>query len=149
MSTARPLARLAAWLGGWTRLLLLTLALAAVAGGLLWEQWRHPPVPPGALQVTATLNADMRQTAFRHPGPAEAVRAFYQQALPPRGWSYCGTQATPGCSKLTPLAGRPPAAVEVYRRADDRARRGPTVEIWPIQTDAAQIYVTVYETQGQ
>lgn len=146
---AGPLGALAGWLGGWWRLALLALAAAAVGGGLLWEQWRHPPAPEGAAQVVTSLNANIRQTSFRYAGPLSELRAFYQRELPRRGWRYCGTQAEPGCTNLTRLATRSDQAIDVYRRPDDRDQRGPTVEVWPIERDGAQLYVTLYETQGQ
>lgn len=143
----RPLAALAALVGGWGRLLLLALAVAGVGAGLLWERWRHPPVPPGAAQVAHALNVDIRQTTYRHPGPEAALRAFYRAELPPRGWRYCGTQATPACTNLTALLSRPPDAVDVYRRPGDGGR-GATVEVWPISTTDGGLFVTVYETRG-
>jgi hypothetical protein len=145
----RPLAFLAAWLGGWPRLLLLALVLLGVAGGVVWERRRHPPMPPGAARVTTELVADVRQTTFRYPGPGARVRAFFQQALPERGWRYCGTQATPRCSNLIRLVDRPEDAIDVYRRADDLDSQGTTVEIWPIDTENGQSYVTVYETRSR
>jgi hypothetical protein len=145
----RPLNALAAWLGGWGRLLLLVVVVVGVGAGITWERWRHPPVPAEATQVTSALNVDIRQTTFRYTGTDEALRAFYQEALPSRGWRYCGTQATPGCSNLTSLVDRPADAVDVYRRSDDQASRGATVEIWAIPSTDRQLFVTVYETRGQ
>src|SRR5215207_6234491 len=142
----RPLTFLASWLGGWSRLLLLVLVLIGIGAGLLWEQQRHPPVPPGAQQVVTALIADLRQTTFRYPGSVAEVRAFYQQALPQRGWRYCGTQATPRCTNLIRLVDRPGEAIDVYRRADDQDYLGSTVEIWPIDRANGQIFVTAYET---
>lgn len=135
-------------MGGWSRLLLLALVVVALGGGLIWERWRQPPVPPGAREVNAALNVDIRQTSFRYPGTAEDLRTFYQQSLPPRGWRYCGTQATPGCSNLPQLASRPDQAVDVYRRADDGSGRGPTVEIRPLPAEGGMLFVTLYETRG-
>ncbi len=140
--------QLAAWLGGWSRLLLLALVVAAVGGGLLWERWRQPPVPQGASQVNTALNVDIRQTSFRYPGTAEELRAFYQQSLPPRGWRYCGTQDTPGCSNMPRLAGGAGQPTEVYRRSDDGSGRGPTLEIRPLPSEDGVLFVTLYETSG-
>jgi len=145
----RPLTFLASWLGGWSRLLLLVLVLIGVGAGLLWERQRHPPTPPGALQVSSAIAGDARQTTFRYPGSVAEVRAFYQQALPPRGWHYCGTQATPRCSNMIQLVDRPGEAIDVYRRADDQDYRGSTVEIWPIDSANGQIFVTAYETRSK
>ena len=145
----RPLTFLASWLGGWSRLLLLILVLIGVGAGLLWERLRHPPVPPGALQVSSALTGDVRQTTFRYPGSIAELRAFYQQALPPRGWHYCGTQATPRCSNMIQLVDRPGEVIDVYRRADDQNYRGSTVEIWPIDSANGQIFVTAYETRSK
>ena len=145
----RPLTFLAAWLGGWSRLVLLVLVLIGVGAGLLWEQLRHPPTPPGALQVSSASVGDARQTTFRYPGSIAEVRAFYQQALPPRGWRYCGTQATPRCTNMIQLVDRPGEAIDVYRRADDQNYRGTTVEIWPIESANGQIFVTTYETRSK
>jgi hypothetical protein len=143
-----PASALGRWFGG-GRALLLLLVVAALAGGLLWERRRHPPVPEGAAQVQTALNVDIRQTTFRYPGGAAELREFYRQALPQRGWRYCGTQATPGCTNLTVLNTRPADAVEVYRRADDQGSAGATVEIWPIESGEGLLYVTVYETRGE
>lgn len=134
---------------GWWGLLLLVLSLAGVGAGLLWEQQRRPPIPEGAQQVASSLIADLRQTAFRHPGTAAEVRAFYREALPARGWRYCGTQATPGCTNMTKLVDRPEETLDVYRRPDDTDARGPTLEIWPLATENGDTFVTIYETRGR
>jgi hypothetical protein len=139
---------LAQWFGWW-QLLLLLVVVAGVAGGLYWERWRHPPTPPGATQVESALNVDIRQTTFRYPGTAAEVLAFYEQTLPPRGWRRCGTQADAGCTNLTQLVDRPADTITVYRRADDQAATGATVEIWPIVAEGGQLFVTVYETRGE
>jgi hypothetical protein len=145
---SRPTGGLGSWFGGW-QLLLLVLVVAAVAGGLYWERQRHPPVPEGAAQVQTALNVDMRQTTFRYPGGEAELLEYYQQALPQRGWRYCGTQATAGCTNLTVLNTRPGEEVAVYRRADDQSATGPTIEIWPIPSEDGQLFVTLYETRGE
>jgi hypothetical protein len=145
---ARPLNFLRAWFGGW-RLLLLVVALAVVAGGFIWERQRHPPVPPGALQESSSVLPDVRQTTFRYPGSVAEVRAFYQQALPPRGWRYCGTQATPRCTNMIRLVDQSDQAMDVYRRVDDQDYRGSTIEIWPIDSQNGLTFVTVYETRSK
>jgi hypothetical protein len=143
-----PIASVARWLGGWSRLALLVLALAGLGAGLIWEQRRHPPTPPGAEQVAVGLMSDIRQTSFWFPGAAADLRAFYRQQLPQRGWEYCGTQATPGCTNLTQLIDRPSDAMDVYRRADDRNRTGSTIEVWPVRTENGRTFVTIFETPG-
>ncbi len=145
----RPLRFLASWLGGWSRVALLVLVLIGIGAGLLWERQRHPPVPDGALQVSTSLNVDIRQTTFRHPGSVAELRAFYQQALPPRGWRYCGTQATPRCTNMIRLIDGSDQEIDVYRRADDQDYRGSTVEIWPVDSENRQTYVTVFETRSK
>ncbi len=145
----RSLQGLKNWFGGWSRLLLLVVVVVGVAVGLLWDRERHPNVPPGAAQVVSDLNVDIRQTTFRFPGTIAAVREFYRQDLPGQGWSYCGTQGTPGCSNLIQLVDRPADAIDVYRRPDDQAKQGPTVEIWPIDTNNGQVFVTIYETRSK
>lgn len=135
------------WFGGW-RLLLLVLVVAVIAGGLFWERWRHPPLPEGAQQINTTLIVDIRQTTYRIASAPEAIRAFYRQALPGRGWSYCGTQATAGCTNLPKLIDRPAEAIDVYRQSGD-AGNGPTIEIWPIDPGNGQAFVTVFETRSK
>ena len=146
---SKPLNGLAAWLGGWFRLLLLGLAVIGVVAGLLWERQRQPPLPPDAEQVSSQLAGDIRQTSFRYPGTIAQVREFYQQAFGQRGWRYCGTQATENCSNLISLAGRSEQEIDVYRDAEDQDNRGPTIEIWPQSTETGEIYVTVFETRGR
>ncbi len=140
-----PLIALASWLGGWFRVLLLILAIAAVAGGLIWERQRHPPLPPQAQQVATSLMADIRQTSFQYPGTIAELRAFYEQALPQRGWRYCGTQATPNCTNLPGFGAQ--VEIDVYRRVADRNGTGVTIEVWPIW-DAVrhETFVKVFET---
>ena len=145
----RPLHFLASWLGGWSRLVLLVLVLIGIGVGLLWERQRHAPVPEGAVQVSTSIIVDLRQMTFRYPGSVTQVRAFYQQVMPSHGWRYCGTQATPRCTNLIRLVDRPGEAIDVYRRANDRDYRGSTVEIWPIDTENGQTYVTLFETRSK
>jgi len=144
---ARPVMLLRSWFGGF-RLLLLIIVIVGLAAGLLWERQRRPPLPEG-VQATESLVGDVRQTTYRYPGTMEDVRAFYRQALPERGWRYCGTQATEGCTNLIQLVGRSDQAIDVYRRADDQNLRGSTIEVWPVNTENGQTYVTVFETRGQ
>jgi hypothetical protein len=134
---------------GLFRFLLLVLVVVAVAGGFLWERQRRPPVPPGARNVASDINVgDIRQTTFRVPGTAADVRAFYQQAMPQRGWRYCGTQATPRCSNM-PQAGGSEQQIEVYRQANDQNYRGSTIEVWPVRSEGGETYVTIFETRSR
>lgn len=134
---------------GWWGTLLLVLSVAGVAAGLIGERQRQMPIPDGAQQVTTSLLADLRQTSFRHPDTAAELHGFYREALPAKGWAYCGTQATPGCTNLTKLVDRPEDAIDVYRRTDDTTKQGPTVEIWPHATESGHTFVTIYETRGR
>ncbi len=142
-----PLRYLASRLGRF-QLLLLVLAIIGVVGGLIWERRRHPPLPPGAAQVATTTATALRQTSYRIDGSADDVRAFYQQALPARGWSYCGTQATARCTNMPSIVEANAQVTDVYRREGDTEYSGPTVEIWPIPTDDGQTFVTVLELRG-
>src|SRR5436309_6838042 len=104
-----------AWIGGWFHFLLLILALLAVGGGLMWENQRHTPLPPGAQNVQSTINAGVAQTSFRVSESVADVRAFYRQVMPKRGWQYCGTQNTPHCSNMITLVGGADQQTDVYR----------------------------------
>ncbi|HEU5015845.1 MAG TPA: hypothetical protein VFT66_25190 [Roseiflexaceae bacterium] len=145
----RPFTVLASWLGGWSRLVLLVVVVVGLGAGLLWEQNRHPLLPAGASQPNESIVGDLRQTTYRYQGSIADVRAFYRQTLPSQGWRYCGTQATEHCSNMIQLVDRPGDAVDVYRRADDQQNRGSTIEIWPVDTQNGQTYVTVFETRGR
>ena len=136
------------WFGGWSRIAIALVVLAAIGAGIMWEQWRHPPAPPGATRVEATLNVDVRQTTFWAPGTAEEMKAFYRRELPVRGWDYCGTQATPDCTNLTKLINRSEDAIDVYRRPGDTTFQGPTLEVWPVRTENGMTFVTIFETRG-
>ena len=126
--------------------LMLVVALIIVAAGLAHEQQLHAPLPAQAYLVEEDLlPGAARQTWFRVPTTVEDVRRFYQNALPPRGWRYCGTQATPHCTNLPGFGGKP--AIDVYRRVADRNATGTTIEVWPIW-DAIhhETFVKVFET---
>ncbi len=145
---ASPFTFLKSWFGGFG-LILLIIVIVGIGAGLLWERQRHPPIPASAIQANELIVGDVRQTTYRYPGTVEDVRTFYRQALPERGWYYCGTQATEHCSNMIKLADRPGEAVDVYRRTDDQDYRGSTIEVWPIDTENGQTYVTVFETRGR
>lgn len=145
----RPVSFLASWLGGWFRLLLLVLAIVAVGGGLLWERQRQTPVPPNAVQVTNDIVGDLRKISFRYPGTIADVQAFYQQVLAARGWRYCGTQSTPGCTNMTTMLNESAEAIDVYRRTNDVDNQGATIEVWPVNSENGQVFVTVFETRAQ
>ncbi len=137
------------WLGPFG-ILLLILAIAAVAYGLLRERGGRPPIPPGAQNVSSDINAQsVRQTTFRFPGTAGDVNAFYRAELPKRGWRYCGPKTTPRCSNMIALAGGADQHVEVYRRADDSDYTGTTIEIWPMENPGKPTFVTIFETRPQ
>lgn len=146
---SRPFSFLASWLGGWSRLLLLIIVIVGMGLGLLWERGRHPLIPTGALQANESIVGDVRQTTYRYQGTIDDVRAFYKRTLPSQGWRYCGTQATANCSNMIQLADRPGDAIDVYRRADDQENRGSTIEVWPVNTQNGQTYVTIFETRGR
>ncbi len=139
--------RLTRWLG-WPGLLLLVLVVVGVGVGLYWERNRHAPLPPEAGPPSINNAPDFRQTAYFYTGTLEQLRMFYADELAARGWQRCGDGGTPGCSNLPQLVGRDSTTIDVYRRMDDQNGRGPTVEIWPIESDDS-IYVTMYETRAQ
>jgi hypothetical protein len=125
----------------------IALVAAALGGLWLWQQQRAVPLPPGATVVEQSINSLMaRTTTLRGPWSEEEVRAFYQQALPERGWRYCGTQVTPGCTNLFQALSPENGTVDVYRRADDHSGTGPTVEIWP---QPGRMEVQVFESREQ
>ena len=83
------------WLGWWGTVALV-LSVAGLIAWWSWEQGRQVPLPPQAQNVSSEIVGSLaRRTTFVVPASAAEVRAFYRQALPERGWSYCGTQATP------------------------------------------------------
>lgn len=126
-----PRAVLASWWGRGVAGLLLGLLATVVQLGLHWEEQRHPPLPPQAVQVSVhNLPYAYRQTTLRVPSTVAEARRFYQDTLPDLGWRWCGTQATRGCTNMVRL---PEAAteIEVYRRGDDRDGTDVTIEVWP------------------
>lgn len=133
-----------------TRREIIGIALVALAlGGFwLWTQGRAVPLPPEATGVVSASDTLARQTSFASPWAEDRLRAFFRSELPARGWRYCGTQSTPGCTKLFETLDPARGVVDVYRRADDADGRGPTVEIWPTQR-AGDTRVTVYESRPE
>ena len=145
----RPILLAVNWIGGWGRFILLLVVLAGVAFGLLWERQGGVPLPPRAQGVTSDINsAAARQTTFTIADSPEAVRAFYRQALPERGWAYCGTQATARCTNMIALNDASPQEIDVYRRPDDQAFNGRTIEVWPIRNARGATFVTIFETRA-
>src|SRR5262249_44805686 len=145
---ARPVMLMVNWIGGWGRFILLLIVVAGVAFGLLWERQGGVPLPPQAQRVTSNINSTAaRQTTFTTPGLPEAVRAFYRQALPERGWSYCGTQSTAHCTNMIALNDASPQQIDVYRRPDDQTFSGRTIEVWPLRNARGETFVTIFETR--
>jgi hypothetical protein len=134
-----------AWFGG-VRFLLLIVVVVGIAAGLYWERERHPPFPPGAADISSSINAGVRQTSFRFRGSVADIHAFYRQEMPKRGWRYCGTQTTARCSNMITLAGGADQQVDVYRQAGDVNYTGPTIEVWPIQRPGQETFATLFET---
>ena len=93
--------------------------------------------------------ASTLDTSFVFAGPIEDLRAFYQQALPPRGWRYCGTRATEHCTNLIALRDESDQRVDIYRRADDQNFRWPTIEIFWLKNARGELQVSISETRGQ
>ncbi|HWQ13486.1 MAG TPA: hypothetical protein VNL77_11835 [Roseiflexaceae bacterium] len=124
--------------------------VAAALGGLwLWQQQRAVPLPPGAAVVEQSINTTLaRVTTLRGPWSEAEVRAFYRSALPKRGWRYCGTQLTPGCTNLFQALSAEDGTVDVYRRADEQGGRGPTIEIWP-KPQPGYMEVRVFESREE
>lgn len=144
----QPILLAVKWIGGWGRFILLLLVIVGVVVGLLWERQRGVPLPPEAQSVTSDINAGAtRQTTFTVPGSPEQARAFYRQALPERGWSYCGTQATAGCTNMIALNDGSAPQIDVYRRPEDTAFNGRTIEVWPIRNARGETFVTIFETR--
>ena len=126
----------------------IALVVLALGGYWLWTQGRAVPLPPNAVGVESANDTLARQTSFSSAWPEAQLRTFFRSELPGRGWRYCGTQATPGCTGLFDTLPIAKATIDVYRRADDANGRGPTVEIWPTQR-ASDTRVTIYESRPQ
>jgi hypothetical protein len=135
-------------MGGWSRLILLLAVLLGLAGWYFWDRGKDLPVPPQAQNVTQNLGTASRDTTFVFAGSVDELRAFYQQALPARGWRYCGTRATKDCTNLIALNNESDERVDIYRRADDQNFSGSTVEISWLLNASGQLQVSVSETRG-
>jgi hypothetical protein len=124
----------------------VTLVLIALGGLWLWQQGQAVPRPADAVVVAESVNTPgVRVTTLDVPLAEDDVRGFYQQALTARGWRYCGTQATPGCTNIFMALAGEESAIDVYRQADAAEGAGRTIEIWP-QPQENGTRVRVYET---
>ncbi len=131
---------------GWWSFIVLIVVLVVVITWWNWERGRQLPLPPQAQNVsTELLGALAKRTTFVVPTSIAEVRTFYREVLPQRGWSYCGTQATPRCTNLLSAAGGPGDQVDVYRRAEDRDYTGTTIEIWPAENAQGGTLVAIFE----
>jgi hypothetical protein len=147
-TSANPIRAAANWMGGWSRLVLLLVVLLGVAGWYFWDRGRALPVPSQAQNVNQNLGVASRDTTFVFAGSIDELRAFYQQALPARGWRYCGTRATKDCTNLIALNNESDERVDIYRRADDQDFSGSTIEIsWQVNANR-QLQVSISETRG-
>ncbi|MEN9936241.1 MAG: hypothetical protein RLZZ387_2820 [Chloroflexota bacterium] len=127
----------------------LALLLAAMGGFWLWQQQQAVPQLPGATVVEDAINGGMaRAITLQSSMSEEEVRAFYRSNLPGRGWVYCGTQATPGCTNVFMALAGEDVEIDVYRRADDTTRTGRTVEVW-VQPQESRTRVVIYESSEQ
>ncbi len=131
---------------GWWGFIALILALVVMIGWWRWDRARQLPLPPQAQNVSSDLLGSLaKRTSFAVPTSVADVRAFYRQVLPQRGWSYCGTQATPRCTNLASPASGAGEQVDVYRKAEDREYTGTTIEVWPAENPSGGTQVTVFE----
>ena len=131
---------------GWWSFIVLIVAVVVVIAWWNWERGRQLPLPPQAQNVSSELlGALAKRTTFVVPASIAEVRAFYREVLPQRGWSYCGTQATPRCTNLDSPASGAGEQVDVYRKAEDREYTGTTIEVWPAENPSGGTQVTVFE----
>lgn len=131
---------------GWGSFVLLILTGIGLFSWWRWDRNQQVPIPPAAQNVSSEIMGSLAQrTNFAVPISIADVRAFYQQALPERGWSYCGTQATPRCTNLVNVIGGSGDRVDVYRRANDQDFSGTTIEIWPSENPGGGSIVAVFE----
>jgi hypothetical protein len=127
----------------------MAILLAALGGLWLWQQQQAVPHLPNGAVISESINTPGARTTTQVGGwSEEEARAFYRQALPERGWRYCGTQATPGCTNIFMALAGDDVRIDVYRRADDSTGLGRTIEIWP-QAQGDRMQVRIYETSEQ
>lgn len=132
---------------GWWSFAILILAVVGLVSWWRWDRGRQLPLPSQAQNVAVEIIGSLsKRTTFAVPASVDDVRAFYRNVLPQRGWSYCGTQATPRCTNLAGATSGTAAQVDVYRRADDQAFTGTTIEVWPAAIPSGGTQVSVYET---
>lgn len=129
-------------------MILLLAVLLGLVGWYFWDRGKDLPVPPQAQNVVQNLGTASRDTTFVFGGSVDQLRAFYQQALPERGWRYCGTRATKDCTNLIALNNESDERVDIYRRADDQNLSGSTVEISWLLNASGQLQVSISETRG-
>ena len=147
-TSTNPIRAVVNWIGGWPYFIALVAVLLGLVGWYFWERGKQLPIPPQAQNVTQHLGVDSRDTSFVFEGAIEDLRAFYQQALPPRGWRYCGTRATEHCTNRIALRDDSDERVDIYRRADDQNFRGPTIEIFWLKNARGELQVAISETRG-
>lgn len=128
-------------------LLVLLVTVVALLGWWNWDRGRQVPLPPQAHDVTSqVLGSFAKETNYFVPASVADVRTFYQQALTQRGWAYCGSRATAGCTNLENLVEQPQAEqVDVYRRAEDQERTGSTIEILATEIENGESRVSILE----
>ncbi len=133
------------WFGWWSVLLLL-VTLWGMQRWWTWDQAHQVPLPPQVDRITQEIyGALLQQTTFRSLDSPDHLRAFYRELLLQRGWQYCGTQATPGCTNLVNPNDGSGARVDVYRRPDDRDQVGPTMEVKAVTTADGSSMVIIWE----
>lgn len=131
---------------GWMSFVLLILVVVGLVAWWRWDQSRQLPLPPQAQNVSSQILGPLaKQTSFVVPTSAADVRAFYRTALTQRGWTYCGTQATPGCSNLGTSNNGAGDQVDVYRHDSDARKTGQTIEVWPAEHPGSGTSVAVFE----
>jgi hypothetical protein len=134
---------------GWWSFALLILAVVGLFSWWRWDRGRQLPLPPQAQNVSVEIIGSLsKRTTFAVPASVDDVRAFYRDVLPQRGWSYCGTQATPRCTNLANAvaSGGTGDQSDIYRRVDDQDFTGTTIEVWPAAIPSGGTRVSVYET---
>jgi len=134
------------WLGWWS-LVLLVLTIIGLVMWWNWDRGRQLPLPPQArVESSEILGGLAKRTTIIAPMSVDDARAFYRDTLPQQGWTYCGTQTTPGCTNMANLGSAQSQATDVYRKADDQDHTGTTVEVWPAQNARGETQVIIWET---